>query len=221
MTSKWATNSNGFEAIDANEAESRQMSKGRFEKTLRIGVRFNGAGFVLLDGQPLPKLVKDSVAELMLLPENIADESARTAFSAEKDVSFLAAGAIIMLGVSPRMMGKVNREALIDARALRVASEYQFIEAKLDGDLFLRVRGDQEASLLSCDCNIPALNAPALSLNHAFTLISQVYETLRRSHSGNVFERAYALDKAERWRSLDDLRTAAIGGLLRLTSFAD
>ncbi len=29
------------------------MSKGRFEKSLRIGVRFNGTGFVLLDGKLL------------------------------------------------------------------------------------------------------------------------------------------------------------------------
>jgi hypothetical protein len=36
---------------------------------------------------------------------------------------------------------------------------------------------------------IPALEKSAESLNHAFTLISEVFETKRRSHSGNVFER--------------------------------
>jgi hypothetical protein len=41
-------------------------------------------------------------------------------------------------------------------------------------------------------------------------LISEAYETLRRSHSGNVFLKAYAEGDSERWVSLDELRLRAI-----------
>ena len=37
-----------------------QISKERFQKHLRIGVRFDGSGFVLLNGNPLPELATDS-----------------------------------------------------------------------------------------------------------------------------------------------------------------
>jgi len=54
------------------------------------------------------------------------------------------------------------------------------------------------------------LNIEAESLNHVFTLISETYETKRRSHSGNVFERVYAQDERSNWQSLDQLRVEAI-----------
>jgi hypothetical protein len=73
------------------------MSKGRFEKTQRIGVRFNGTGFVLLAGNPLPKLAEDSVAELVLSPERIVDEGARAMFTAERVVLFPKVGASVMI----------------------------------------------------------------------------------------------------------------------------
>jgi hypothetical protein len=76
--------------------------------------------------------------------------------------------------------------------------------------LKLQVRGDQEARLCPCVCAIPSLDKKAQSLNHAFTLISEAYETLRRSHSGNVFERVYAQDKTNKWVSLDEIRITAI-----------
>jgi hypothetical protein len=193
------------------------MSKGRFEKTLRIGVRFDGTGFVLLDGQPLPKLALGAVAELALSPESIADQSARSMFSMERDIPFLGKGSVVMFGVSPKMLGEFTA-GLINAKDLRIASDYRFIPTELQDPLFLRVRGDQEASLLDCDCHIPSLKLETVSLNHAFTRISEAYETLRRSHSGNVFDRAYALDKAIKWRNLDEHRTTAIAGLLAKTT---
>jgi hypothetical protein len=85
-----------------------------------------------------------------------------------------------------------------------------FVEVALKANLSLQVRGDQEARLSPCLCTIPALRHEAESLNHAFTLISEAYETKRRSHSGNVFERAYAQDERGNWQKLDELRLKAI-----------
>jgi hypothetical protein len=60
---------------------SKQIHNTRYEKKLRIGVRFDGAKFVLLDGSLLPKLRKNAVGELLLQPEVIEDRAARTRFT--------------------------------------------------------------------------------------------------------------------------------------------
>lgn len=42
----------------------------RYQKVLRLGVRFNGNTFELLDGSPLPKFAQDCVGELLLPPHS-------------------------------------------------------------------------------------------------------------------------------------------------------
>ncbi|MBF0238126.1 MAG: hypothetical protein HQM12_10495 [SAR324 cluster bacterium] len=46
----------------------------------------------------------------------------------------------------------------------------------------------------------------AVSLNHAYTLLSSVYETKRRSHTGNVFQFIY-YKNGEHWHLIDNLRS--------------
>lgn len=108
------------------------------------------------------------------------------------------------------MIESSTAKGLIPANAVSILSAYLFVEVKLDADLWLLVRGDQEARLSTAPCTIPALNKEAKSLNHAFMLISEGYETKRRSHSGNVFERAYAQDQLGNWQSLDELRLLTV-----------
>jgi hypothetical protein len=175
---------------------------------LRIGARFDGTSFVLLDGKPLPALAKGSVAEIVLAPECVEDATVRANLLEQKSTPFLKGGTFVLVGVSPTMIENPSAKGLIDDAS--ILSPYLFIEIKLDADLRLLVRGDQEAHLPASPCTIPSLNKKAKSLNHAFTLISEAYETKRLSHSGNVFERAYARDESGNWRSLDDLRLLAI-----------
>src|SRR3546814_19856302 len=47
----------------------------------------------------------------------------------------------------------------------------------------------------------------AISLNHAFTLLSQKYETHRISNTGNVYTRIFYQERNGRWYPLKDLRT--------------
>jgi hypothetical protein len=182
---------------------------GRFEKRLKIGVRFDGTGFVLLDGQALPAITKNAIGELVLAPESLSDPAIRAAFTDQRNVPLLSSGSAILMGVSPTMVEHASNKALIPANAVPILSSYLFVEVTLEADLWLQVRGDQEAKLMPCACSIPSLNEKAESLNHAFTIISVAYETKRRSHSGNVFERAYARDRNE-WKSLDELRIRVI-----------
>ena len=189
---------------------SGQLSKDRYEKRLRIDVRFDGTSFVLPDGRPLPALAKGSVAEIVLAPECIENETVRANLTDQKSTPFLKEGAVVLVGVSPTMIESSAAEGLIPANAVPILSAYLFVEVKLDADLWLLVRGDQEARLSTALCTIPSLNTKAKSLNHAFMLISEAFETKRRSHSGNVFERAYAQDQLGNWQSLDELRLLTV-----------
>lgn len=192
---------------------SGKSGKQRFEKHLRIGTQFDGNRFVLLDGSPLPELSKDSIVDLILAPESILDSTVRARFLGETAVMILEKESCVFFGVSPTMIETMKAVGLISPDALQIISEYWFVEGKLDAPLMLQVRGDQEARLSPCSCTIPSLNRTADSLNHAFTLISEAFETKRRSHSGNVFERVCTQVTAGKWQSLDELRIAAIANV--------
>lgn len=55
----------------------------------------------------------------------------------------------------------------------------------------------------------------AVSLNHAFTLLSERYEKHRLSHTGNVYERFFYEESDKRWYPLDDLRKGVLVGAER------
>ena len=162
---------------------SEQVSKKRFEKHLRIGIRFDGDRIVLLDGSPLPALSKNAVAELIVAPEAILDSVARARFLEGRAIQILERDSHVFFGVSPTMVGSLRADGLLSSLVLEINSDYWFVEGKLEAPLMLQVRGDQEARLSSCSCTIPSLNTTADSLNHAFSLISVAFETKRRSHS--------------------------------------
>jgi hypothetical protein len=189
---------------------STSTSKQRFERHLRIGIQFDGDRFVLLDGSPLPALSKNAIAELIVAPEAILNSVVRARFLEDRAVRILEKDSHVFFGVSPAMIGDLRAKGLLSSLVLEINSDYWFVECKLDAPLMLQVRGDQEARLSTCPCTIPALEKSAESLNHAFTLISEAFETKRRSHSGNVFERVYTQVTAGKWQSLDELRIAAV-----------
>jgi hypothetical protein len=191
-----------------------QNGNSRYEKRFRIDVRFDGTNFVLLNGKPLPAIAKDSVAQLVLAPECILDSSVRANLSGQKNIRLRSGGSSVLLGVSPTMVESHLATGLIPANAIPVVSSYLFVETKLEADLLLQVRGDREAKLLPCCCTIPALKMGAQSVNHAFMIISEAFEKKRRSHSGNVFDRAYAQDDSGTWISLDELRVRTVQRVL-------
>jgi hypothetical protein len=202
---------------------TNQNGKKRFEKRLRIGVRVEEFGIVLLDGRPLPQLHLGSVGEIVFAPECFVNERVRNGFTEEKNVPFLAEGSTIMMGVSPSAIEHTAQKGLIHPNSLQILSEYLFVAVRLEANQRLHVRGDHVAKLARCPCSIPALNMKADSLNHAFTMISIAYETSRQAHTGNVFDRAFAEDDSGKWESLDELRLRAVqkmplGGKDRLES---
>ncbi|MGO8732471.1 MAG: hypothetical protein ACLQVM_06745 [Terriglobia bacterium] len=178
----------------------------RTKKRIRILVQFIPGSIIRSDGLPLPRVRDGTFADLVLPASAIADEGERLKLEAESLKELLPSGVCVLVGLSPGMM-KEKPDGLVEADQLKTGYGYLFAEARLKEPLNLRRRGDKEAVLESCKCDIALLKAEARSLNHAFTLLSMKFETKRISHTGNVFARVYFFsDKSKEWRPLDELR---------------
>lgn len=89
-------------------------------------------------------------------------------------------------------------------------------QAQLDGGggggLWLMTEGAKAVGLQSSLIDLPGFisKEPAISLNHAFTLLSEVYESWRKSHTGNVYQRFLYREKNGKWYPLETLRDAKL-----------
>ena len=82
-----------------------------------------------------------------------------------------------------------------------------FVPVTLDEPLQLLLRGDKQAVLRYCQCHFFATERiEAKSLNHACTLISELFEPSRTSRGGNVFRLGHYEDTDGCLRPLDNLR---------------
>ena len=176
------------------------------KKRIRIQVQFIPGSIIRSDGAPLPRVRDGTFADLVLPASALADEGERQKLETESLKELLPSGVSVFVGLSPGMM-KEKPDGLIEADKIKTGYGYLFAEARLQEPLKLRLRGDKESVLESCNCDIPLLHAKARSLNHAFTLLSTKFETKRISHTGNVFARVYFFsEKSKEWRPLDELR---------------
>lgn len=82
------------------------------------------------------------------------------------------------------------------------------------GGLWLLIEGRESAGLQSSQISLPdgITDEAAISLNHAFTLLSEVFEPWRKAHTGNVYQRYLYKEKNDRWYPLELLRNGAIAG---------
>lgn len=77
-----------------------------------------------------------------------------------------------------------------------------------DGGLWLHVQGWQATGLESSEIILPDCvpGGPAISLNHAYTLLSEAFEPWRISHTGNIYEQILYREGNGKWYPLEFLR---------------
>jgi hypothetical protein len=82
------------------------------------------------------------------------------------------------------------------------------------GGLWLLIEGRASVGLQSSRISLSAgiTDEAAISLNHAFTLLSEVFEPWRKAHTGNVYQRYLYQEKNGHWYPLELLRNGAIAG---------
>lgn len=80
------------------------------------------------------------------------------------------------------------------------------------GGLWLKTQGVAPIGLVSSTIRLPSCVAtePAQSLNHAYTRLSEVFETWRRSHTGSVYRRVLYQESDGAWYPLRLLRDSHV-----------
>lgn len=175
------------------------------KRTVRLAIRIEGEKVLQLDRSSLPKVKDGTVGDLILLASDLVNHSDRKTLQSESFTPLLPEGSTVFVGLSPETMDRSAMSQLRKASDLNIGAGYCFAEVQLQQVLVLRLRGYKDPCLESCNCIIPVLKTNAKSLNHAFTLLSTVFETNRISHTGNVFERVYYWTKRG-FRPLNEAR---------------
>lgn len=80
------------------------------------------------------------------------------------------------------------------------------------GGLWLITQGVEAVGLASTTILLPTAitDKPVASLNHAYTKLSETFETWRISHTGNIYTRVLYQERNGKWYPLDLLRNKAL-----------
>lgn len=80
------------------------------------------------------------------------------------------------------------------------------------GGLWLLTEGIEAVGLASTTVFLPPAisEKPVASLNHAYTKLSETFETWRISHTGNIYDRVLYQERNGTWYPLDILRNNAL-----------
>jgi hypothetical protein len=167
-------------------------------------------------------------AELLLNTKDINDEKFKERVTQELVVRILGQGTRLRVALNDRMCWadeKLEKISGIPSGATRIAEiqlgplkKFQKPEKLFPGEiekgggLWLRVRGLDKCELETGTVILPEEfeGETAVSLNHAFTRLSERYETHRIAHTGNVYEKVFYQEENERWYPLDDLRQGVL-----------
>jgi hypothetical protein len=104
-----------------------------------------------------------------------------------------------------------------ERREQRSSSANDEIDTDQHGGLWLRIRGLNKSELISSSIVLPEGigEQNAISLNHAYTLLSKKYETHRLSNTGNVYTHVFYQENNSRWYPLSDLRLGVMDDVER------
>lgn len=176
------------------------------EKTVRIPVRIHTHDQIdYLYGGPLPKMREGTIGDLVVPERSITDKSDVCRLQQDQVVRLLRLGSVVKFAVDGRHTPAELSQHLEDVATLDMKKPHA-VPVILDRmALELHLRGTKLARLGRVSCRIPSLELRAESLNHAYRLISERFEPMRISHSGNVFKLGYC-KPFDRWVSLDTLR---------------
>lgn len=175
-------------------------------KTVRIPVRVKDGEieYFYEENTSFLKKIKDGTIMELIVPEYaLQDKELTHKLNTEHEVFFLPKGTVLLADMNVEIVSADMKPFVKSPEGFIYSHGF---EIELLEDQRLVLRGSKRAKLFPCKCKIPLLNEEAISLNHAYTLISQKVETSRSSHSGNVFNKIYYSSSDERYKNLGDLR---------------
>lgn len=175
------------------------------KKTIKIPVRINKGQVHYFYGGNLPQMEENIIGELIIPEYGVIDAKFIDTCQKEEIVEILPEETIIKVAVRIKMIPE-DKKNYIEQLDEFYTRDNVFVEIILKESLFLLLRGSKKPTLNKCKCHIPSLGVDADSLNNGYTLISEVFEPKRMSHTGNVFHKCFYKDANKIWRPLDHLR---------------
>ena len=176
-------------------------------------------------------LKEGTLGELSVSADQITDERFRQRVSHELTIKVLEEGQALLVALSDRSsnVGCLGRWPYVFPSGAppgttrfecitlgppkpKASDKYKEVKPELDGvteagGLWLKHKGLERTELAAGTVVMPAGIKPevAISLNHAVTLLSQQYEKLRISNTGNVYTRVFYCEPSGKWYPLNDL----------------
>jgi len=166
-------------------------------------VRFVEGRLDLLYGGALPALKEGAVGELILPEWEVTDRYVAALLQQVAEVEMFPAETHLFVQVrlppqaAPGISG-YHRSILVWSNSSWSAGPH--MEIVILEPLMIILRGTKLGELQGYRVQIPVLQGALsagteiMSINHAYTLISQLIETHRRSHNGNVFDKVFFRD---------------------------
>lgn len=166
-----------------------------------IEVKSNGQVF-FLDGQQLD-LVGDTAGDLIIDQSALKSDVWMSFVTNSEKTEVLAKGTTLLValgpGISDDYQYKFSKEECVAP-----AIGKSFVPIVLKEPLRITTQG-LKSFLEPVVCYIQSLNKTAMSVNHAYTLLSEHFEKNRRSHTGSVFKLVYYRSE-NCWMPLEKLR---------------
>ena len=189
------------------------MRRDNGEETVRIPIQVLSNGTVAMEsGARLPKILPGTLGDLVLPAASLENPDVVAALNEASSTPLLAQGEVVWVSLHPAQPTFEKLELFEQEPLHPEMVGHSFAPVTLGESLNLVTRGTKRGQLEKASCSVPTGEGgkpePATSLNHAYRLLSERFESHRVSFGGNVFEAAF-VKRDGAWHRLETLRRAA------------
>lgn len=192
------------------------------EKT-SVPVKRVGAAWEFFYGGDVP-VKEGTIGELTVASNQITDKKFLEMLGREVSIQVFEEGAALLVALSdPKQAspwsddfgfkqvselpaGTTRLEKILVGPPKKKEKQGDLIETK--GGLWLKQKGLEKSEIVTSTISLTGemVGKTAISLNHAFTQLSEKFETHRISHTGNIYARILYQEADKRWYPLARLR---------------
>jgi hypothetical protein len=206
---------------------------------VRIPVRLVDGAWEYFDGRGLP-IMDGARGTLVIDKHAVLDEDFLDHLTRRSAYKILPEGTELLValtikpepgfepGIEQHLLGAhdVGVHPIGHAQYRRLSSSTRFVKVQIgqpteidpfestneSGGVWLLLEGAESKSLRTSQVMLPpgVSPEPAISLNHAYTLLSEKYEPWRKAHTGNIYQQVFYEEKNKQWYPLEIPRRAAI-----------
>jgi len=168
-------------------------------KTVKIPVEIKKNNVEFYFEGPLPEIMDGTLGDLVVPLYAVKDTKFKNLLSEERKIPLLKKGTDLFVQIHFDV-NDGNLEIIeADPNECGVKVKMKFARIILEENLFLYLRGTKHPILSSSKCKSVLINnVRGDSLNHIYTLLSELYEKDRISHTGNVFKKIFFWDRVSK-----------------------